>query len=215
MDNKKLLKLITDNIVYFLLIIVIFVGGIYLLVPKVKSVISNRQVLKEKEENMTNLQRELDALKETIQKKKQQENEEEKQQKEKKNLEKPFFKTHISGSDSFSTNAPLFEDIIKILKANKLKLVSVENKVSGFDDEITQNNGSQVSSCLINMQLLGSYGHFQKFLTYLYDYPYFIKIDSIETIPFDKDKSTLIINLSLILYSEFSDSDNVIDQATN
>ena len=77
--------------------------------------------------------------------------------------------------------------------------------MSGFEDEIAQNAGAQYNSCMIDMQILGSYAHFQKFLSYLYDYPYLINIASIEIIPFDKDKNTLIINMSIILYSQFSD----------
>ena len=98
----------------------------------------------------------------------------------------------------------MFEDIIRLLKANGLKLIGVENKSTGIEDSIVQNAGAMYNTCQINMQILGTYNHFQKFLTHLYDYPYLINISSMDVIPFDKDKKTLIINLSVILYSETS-----------
>ncbi len=204
--NKNIQKLLQDNFIYILFVIVVIAGGIYLLITPFNNVINNNKALQTEQESLENLKREVDIAAKALEQKKKQEAEDEKLQKdkEKMNIEKPIFKTTISGSDSFSANAPLFEDIIKILKSSKLKLVSIENKVSGFEDPITQNSNSKYNTCLIDMQMLGSYARFQKFLTYLYDYPYLINIKSIEIVPFDKDKNTLIINMSIILYSEFS-----------
>lgn len=204
--DKNIQKLIQDSLIYIIFIIVVIVGGIYFLTPHVNNVINNSKALKNEEEALENLQREVEIMTKELENKKKQEAEEEKAQKEnaKISVEKPIFKTSISGGDSFSANAPLFEDIIKLLKSSRLKLVSIENKVSGFEDPIAQNNTANYNVCLIDMQMLGTYAHFQKFLTYLYDYPYLINIASVDVIPFDNDKNTLIINMSVILYSEYS-----------
>ena len=210
--NKNILNLLKDNILYLIFVFAVLIGGSLFLYKKyVKNIITNTGSLRTKQEALANSQRELDALKETIEKKKQQEEQNKKSQAEnaKSNIDKPIFKTDISGGDSFSSNTPLFEDVIKIIKANKLKLVSIENKVSGFDDPLSGGGTSPYNTCLINMQLLGTYAHLQKFLSYMYDYPYLVNIDSLEVIPFDKDKNMLIINLALIFYSEYSaETDN-------
>ena len=203
MDKKNIQKLIQDSILCIIFLILSIGGGIYMLIPHVKTVIQNNQTVKTKQEELTNLQRKVEEETKVLEEKKKLAEKKDKDEEQAKSaMDKPFFKTTIAGSDSFSANTALFEDIIKIIKANRLKLVSIENKMSGFEDPIAQNSGAQYNACMIDMQMLGTYSRFQKFLTYLYDYPYLINIASVEVIPFDKDKNTLIINMSVILYSE-------------
>lgn len=206
--NKDLLELLKDNFIYIVAVFVLAFAGIYFVANKaITPFKTNNEVLKTKKETYENLQRELAILKEQQEKMAQEEKDAEENKKKEQELiskedDKPFFKTFIKSVDSFSSNAPLFEDIIKILKANRLKLISIENKTTGFDDPIVQNAGATYNTCMVDMQILGTYSNFQKFLSYLYEYPYLIKIASINVIPYDKEKTTLIIKLSLVLYSE-------------
>ena len=209
--NQNKFDLLKNHLLHILFLVFLLIGALYFVYTYgAKQLVENKATLATEETNFNNIQKDYEALKEENDKKRRQQEEEERVrlENEKNQVEKPIFKTAVVAGDSFSTNAPLFEDIIRLLKANGLKLISVENKSSGVDDPIVQYSGSKFNSCQINMQILGSYNHFQKFLTHLYDYPYLIHITSLEVIPFDKDKKTLIFKLSLILYSETSTEGN-------
>ena len=200
--DKKLEKFLRANLVYVMLIFVVFFVGIYMMINPVKDLASNIKSCYTKEKDVKNIQSELDSLKETINQKNAELERQRKEQALKAKNDKPIFKATVQSGDSFSTNTPLFEDIIKILKANKLRLISIENKTAGFDDPIVQGGGATYNTCMVSMEILGTYSQFQRFLKYLFDYPYLININAINAIPFDKDKNQLIINLSIILYSE-------------
>ena len=205
MDKNTIIELLKQYGLYLLLLVLLLGYGIHYTVntPLVKYK-TNKENLKQQQEMVSNLQRELDTYKEQLAKKQEEKDKSKKEQEEleKNRTVKPIFKTKIQSSDSFSSNTPLFEDIIKILKSNKLKLIAIENKTAGFDDPIVQNGGGTYNTCMVDMQILGTYPNFQKFLTYLYDYPYLIKIASINVVPYDVEKTKLIIRLSIILYSE-------------
>ncbi|MBO5947545.1 hypothetical protein J6Q66_01770 [bacterium] len=205
MDKNTIIELLKQNGIYLLaLILLVFYGVNYTINTPVAKFKANQESFKTKKENVDNLQRELDTYKEQIEKKQKEKDsaKKEKEEQEKNRTVKPIFKTKIQSTDSFSSNTPLFEDIIKILKTNKLKLIAIENKTTGFDDPIVQNSGGTYNTCMVDMQILGTYPNFQKFLTYLYNYPYLIKIASINIVPYDVEKTKLIIRLSIILYSE-------------
>lgn len=205
MDKNTIIELLKQNGIYLLaLILLVFYGVNYTINTPVAKFKTNQESFKTKKENVDNLQRELDTYKEQLEKKQKEKDsaKKEKEEQEKNRTVKPIFKTKIQSSDSFSSNTPLFEDIIKILKTNKLKLIAIENKTTGFDDPIVQNSGGTYNTCMVDMQILGTYPNFQKFLTYLYNYPYLIKIASINIVPYDVEKTKLIIRLSIILYSE-------------
>lgn len=205
MDKNTIIDLLKQNGIYLIFIVFLIGAGInYIITTPIANFQTNQENLKTKKENVSNLQRELDTYKEQIEKKQkaQDKAKKDKEEQEKNKVVKPIFKTKIKSTDSFSSNTPLFEDIIKIIKSNRLKLIAIENKTTGFDDPIVQNSGGTYNTCMVDMQILGTYPNFQKFLTYLYNYPYLIKISSINVIPYDVEKTKLIIKLSIVLYSE-------------
>lgn len=205
--DKNIVELLKQNGIYLIFIVFLLGAGInYIIATPLAAFKVNQETYATKKANVENLQREFETYKEQVEKSNEAKEaaKKEKEEQEKNRVVKPIFKTRIQSSDPFSSNTPLFEDIIKIIKANKLKLIAVENKTTGFDDPIVLNSGGTYNTCMVNMQMLGTYTNFQKFLTYLYNYPYLIKIASLNVIPYDIEKTKLIMQLSIVLYSETS-----------
>lgn len=205
--DKNIVELLKQNGIYLIFIVFLLGAGInYIIATPLAAFKVNQETYATKKANVENLQREFETYKEQVEKSNEAKEaaKKEKEEQEKNRVVKPIFKTRIQSSDPFSSNTPLFEDIIKIIKANKLKLIAVENKTTGFDDPIVLNSGGTYNTCMVDMQMLGTYTNFQKFLTYLYNYPYLIKIASLNVIPYDIEKTKLIMKLSIVLYSETS-----------
>lgn len=205
--DKNIVELLKQNGIYLIFIVFLLGAGInYIITTPLAAFKENQETYATKKANVENLQREFETYKEQVEKNNEAKEaaKKEKEEQEKNRVVKPIFKTRIQSSDPFSSNTPLFEDIIKIIKANKLKLIAVENKTTGFDDPIVLNSGGTYNTCMVDMQMLGTYTNFQKFLTYLYNYPYLIKIASLNVVPYDIEKTKLIMKLSIVLYSETS-----------
>lgn len=205
--DKNIVELLKQNGIYLIFIVFLLGAGInYIITTPLAAFKENQETYATKKANVENLQREFETYKEQVEKNNEAKEaaKKEKEEQEKNRVVKPIFKTRIQSADPFSSNTPLFEDIIKIIKANKLKLIAVENKTTGFDDPIVLNSGGTYNTCMVDMQMLGTYTNFQKFLTYLYNYPYLIKIASLNVVPYDIEKTKLIMKLSIVLYSETS-----------
>lgn len=116
-------------------------------------------------------------------------------------VKKEMFKapTDIMGTDSgFNT---LFEGILNKSKELDIKTQSVDYEFITPAKESSRNLvQNKFSVCNLTMNIITDYVTFEQFLQDIYSYNYLIKINSIEIIPYEKDKRMLLITLGLKLY---------------
>lgn len=95
----------------------------------------------------------------------------------------------------------LYNDMLEMLHASSVKIKSISYTYNPKDDEFVKFGKDVYFVCDINMELASSYTNLGKLIQDFYQYPYYIKINSISTKPYPKDKKILLTTLSLRLYA--------------
>ena len=105
----------------------------------------------------------------------------------------------------------LYSDLIEMVQANSVKINSIRYQYNPDDDEFTKQHGEYLVYD-IDLELVSNYVNLGKLVQDLYQYPYYIKISSIEILPYPKDKKILLTSMSVRLYAHTSPDDtNVIN----
>lgn len=94
-----------------------------------------------------------------------------------------------------------FGDILKIIRANSVKARSVKYNYNPSDDNFVSKAANKYNVCLLNLEMIADYKHFQAFLRDLYKHEHFLDISDIEIVPYEKDKKILLIKSNIKLYS--------------
>lgn len=115
---------------------------------------------------------------------------------------KDMYKPLESGLDAEGIVSAQFEDILKLLKANAVKTRSIKYEYNPADDPFVKGAGESVSACTLDMQMVASYKNFEGFIKDLYKHEHFLDISKIEIIPYEKNKTMLLINFKLKLYAK-------------
>lgn len=115
---------------------------------------------------------------------------------------KDMYKPLESGLDAEGIVAAQFEDILKLLKANAVKTRSIKYEYNPADDPFVKGAGESVSACTLDMQMVATYKNFEGFIKDLYKHEHFLDISKIEIIPYEKNKTMLLINFKLKLYAK-------------
>ncbi len=97
----------------------------------------------------------------------------------------------------------LYNDVIEMVKANSIKIKSIDYKYNPAGD-LFVDQGTTYFVCDVNMEIVSNYVNLGKLIQDLYQYPYYIKINKIEVIPYPKDKKILLSTISLRLYAHTS-----------
>jgi len=97
----------------------------------------------------------------------------------------------------------LYNDVIEMVKANSIKIKSIDYKYNPEGDSFVD-QGTTYFVCDVNMEIVSNYVNLGKLIQDLYQYPYYIKINKIEVIPYPKDKKILLSTISLRLYAHTS-----------
>ena len=106
----------------------------------------------------------------------------------------------------------LYSDVIEMVRANTIKIKSIDYKYNPKGDIFVQQKGSMYFVCDVNMEIVSNYVNLGKLIQDLYQYPYYIKINSIEVVPYPQDKKILLSTISLRLYAHTQpDKDIVVD----
>ncbi len=95
----------------------------------------------------------------------------------------------------------LYNDVIEMVHANSVKIRSIDYKYNPEGDMFVTNGKDAYFVCDVNMELVSNYVNLGKLIENIYQYPYYIKINSLEVKPYPKDKKILISNISLRLYA--------------
>ena len=121
----------------------------------------------------------------------------------KKATVKEFYK--LQGNDDVRiAYAPLFDNIITMIKQNGLRMKSIRYINSVPNDNLVQAGGGAYNGCQADFVLVGYYEQFANFLSELDLYPYFISVNSFKVTPYQYDKKILIGEISIIFYSKRS-----------
>ena len=95
----------------------------------------------------------------------------------------------------------LYSDLLEMLHSNSIKVRAIDYVYNPEDDIFVSSGNNQYFVCRINMELVSNYVNMGKFIQALYQYPYYIKIETVKVNPYDKDKKILITNMTLTLYA--------------
>lgn len=95
----------------------------------------------------------------------------------------------------------LYSDLIEMVRANTIKIKSIDYKYNPAGDNFVNQKGSMYFVCDVNMEVISNYVNLGKLIQDIYQYPYYIRINRIDVIPYEKDKKILLTNISIRLYA--------------
>ena len=95
----------------------------------------------------------------------------------------------------------LYNDIIEMLHANSIKIKSIDYKYNPEGDKFVEHGKDKYFVCDVNLELVSNYVNLGKFIEEVYQYPYYIKINSVAVESYKSDKKILLTKLSLRLYA--------------
>lgn len=178
-------------ILYTILIILGFIFALSRVQPCVVQIIDIEKNIGSQTSQVNDAKQQLDTLKKT------QAEKESALQASAKNI----FKPEITGSNPETSFALFFDDIINMAKYNGVKIYSIQYTYNPDDDEFVKGAPDKFNVCQVNASVISDYVDLEGFLKELYKYPYLINLDSIEIMPYPKNKKILLVDLQLKLYS--------------
>ena len=95
----------------------------------------------------------------------------------------------------------LYSDMIEMVRANTIKIKSIDYDYNPEGDNFVNQDGSRYFVCDVNMEIISNYVNLGKLIQDIYQYPYYIKINKIDVVPYEKDKKILLATLSVRLYA--------------
>ena len=95
----------------------------------------------------------------------------------------------------------LYNDLLEMVSANSVKIKSIDYVHNPAEDSFVKNGKGEYFVCNVNLELISNYTDLGKLLEHIYQYDYYIKINSLKTEPHARDKKILLTKLSLTLYS--------------
>jgi Tfp pilus assembly protein PilO len=95
----------------------------------------------------------------------------------------------------------LYSDLIEMVRTNTIKIKSIDYKYSPKGDIFVQQKGSRYFVCDVNMEVVSNYVNLGKLIQDIYQYPYYIRINNIEVVPYQQDKKILLSTISMRLYA--------------
>ena len=194
MDNEKLKQFLPAILVFVIAII-----SIFWFAPKVMSGFHDYTQLKSQVDNNTMQLQEKKKSLETQKRKAEAESQKEQVVREEA---KAFYKPIESGLDNEAVIAGEFAEILQLIRANQIKVRSIKYDYNPGDDKFVQGDSSKYNVARLNMEMIGNYTNYDNFLRELYKHEHFLDIQSVEIVPYRKDKRILLINFKLKLYSK-------------
>ena len=95
----------------------------------------------------------------------------------------------------------LYNDVIEMVHANSIKIKSIDYEYNPESDEFVKFGKETYFVCDVDLELVSNYINIGKLIQDIYQYPYYIRINSIEVKPYAKDKKVLFAKLSIRLYA--------------
>lgn len=184
--------------------ILLFVILLMQIIPQIEKVAKIQKNTRTQSSSLADMERRLENLKKT---------EEEKE--DTSNLIKEFFKPINGGVDTETAIADEFEEILQIMRDNKIKTRSIKYEYEDAlqDDNFVKFAANRYHVCRVTADMIGSYQALENFLRDLYKHEHFLDISKIEIVPYQKNKRILLANIQLKLYAE-RDPSSVVENTT-
>ena len=192
-------------IVFCVAIILLILGFVQLISPKVTELNDLKASIEQKQGQVSELENKLNIVKQKIKKIKNS------IISSQKKIYSPI-ESDLGNETLFFT---LYNDVIEMVHSNSVKIKAIDYTYNPETDAFVKFGKDIYFVCDVNMELVSNYVNLGKLIQDLYQYPYYIKINEIEVKPYQKDKKILITNLSLRLYAhtEPDDTTNVDNEA--
>lgn len=191
-ENNIIGTILKRKWLFILIIVVLLVLIPYACFNPVKNAYTNYKSQGQLESEIKQKQKELDDI---IAENKR------KAEAAKKATVKEFFKLQ-GDEDVRIAYAPMFENIITIIKQNGIRMKSISYINTVDDDNLIKNGGGIYNGCKVDFELVGYYEQFANFLNELDIYPYFISVNKFDITPYQYDKRILIGKVSIVFYSK-------------
>ena len=173
--------------------LVIFIVLLTRIAPNVGGIIKVQGQTKTALDSLADAQRKIGDIK----------SESEKKLSEESNLEERFFYKPIdSGMDTESIISEEMNQIIAMIRENRIKVRSITYNYDPLDDNFIKNAGVKFTACRLDIEMIADYKDFERFLKDLYKNPNFLDISKIEIVPYSKNKKILIINAQIKMYAQ-------------
>lgn len=199
MDNEKLQQFMTP----ILLVVFAFLILVYMImtqiVPNVQNAMAAKTEMENTQSGLTQAQEKLEKLKAEAA---SEEQKAKKAQSATTAPEKPFFKPVMSGLDTEAVIAGEFTEILELIRANKIKVRSIKYDYDPQDDNFVKGASAQYNVARLNMEMVANYLDYDNFLKELYKHEHFLDVQSVEIVPYRKNKSILLVNFKLKLYAK-------------
>lgn len=193
MDNEKLKQFLIP-----IMIVVLTFGLLFMLLTKVanniQSIIAYRNNISLKATDLKIKQDKLEAFK------KEAELEAKKDSQSIAN-EKAFYKPAAEGLDTEAVMVGEFNEILELIRANKIKVRSMKSDYDPSDDEFVKGTPDAYYVARLNLEMISDYTSFNNFMKELYKHEHFLDIESVEIVPYKKNKRILLINFKIKLYA--------------
>ena len=176
----------------FGLTLVVLIMIIAQIVPQIQKTIDLQNQTTKKTKSLADLERKLENLKK----------EAEKKDKIEETTLKVFFKPITDSTDTETAITDEFEEILQIMRSNKIKARSVKYESDPQDDSFVKSASNKYQVCKITAEMIASYSDFENFLRDLYKHEHFLDITKFEIVPYQKNKKILLVSLQLKLYAQ-------------
>ena len=184
--KEILMKLKYAVLILVLALLVVVYLGATQIAPTVQNIMDLNEQYAAQTLVLADKQRELDDLKIAV-----------KQQEDMSGIEKQMFEPAEAGLDAEGVIAGEFSEILEIIRANTVKMRSIDYSYDPADDKFVQGAPGKFNVAQLNMELISNYKNFENFLKDLYKHEHFLDICKVEVEPYEKDKSVLLINFAI------------------
>jgi hypothetical protein len=194
MDNEKLKQFLLP-----IIIVIISFGLLFMLLSKVANNVQSMMGFK----NNINMKTQELKLKqeklETLRKKAAQE-----AKKDAQSIanDKAFYKPAAQGLDTEAIIVGEFNEILELIRANKIKVRSMKMDPDPDDDAFKIGAPEDYNVARLNLEMIADYPSLNIFLKELYKHEHFLDIESIEIVPYKKNKRILLVNFKIKLYAK-------------
>ena len=196
MDNEKLQQFMTPIGLLIFGLLILAYSLSFQIIPKIQSAMAAKSTMESTQSSLTQAQEKLEKLKADAAAQAQSVSQ------NAKGEEKPFFKPVMTGLDTEAVIAGEFAEILELIRANKIKVRSIKYDYDPQDDNFVKGASSQYNVARLNMEMVGSYLDYDNFLKELYKHEHFLDVQSVEIVPYRKNKSILLVNFKLKLYAK-------------
>ena len=188
-------KFIKENILYLLLVAIVFFGGIYAVYHFGSTAISSMGEAKAKKEELATKQQRLEQIK-------QQKASQKVEKKKETNSGKVIYEVlgqQFSPEASFGI---MFENVLANITNSGLRIRSIDYNYSPAEDKILLTNTPGYNACELSFVTVGNYTQLQNFLKNIAKENYLTSITEIYLEPYDRDKTILISRFKIRLYTK-------------